>query len=139
LPLGRATQVGIQRRTLAYRNAPEQVATQPGLGQLYFASHIDHRRQVPLRGGAKRPRKETGFEIVHVDAYHPHYVTGEHKGFWNWTLRAVALGMVKEGSLTSARLKELVARMTEADASPDTLVVHCRMHQLIAKKPGKKV
>jgi len=30
------------------------------------------------------------------NAYHPHYVTGKHKGFWNWTLRAVALGMVKE-------------------------------------------
>jgi hypothetical protein len=37
-----------------------------------------------------------GFEIVHVDAYHPHYVTGKHKGFWNWTLRDGGLGMVKE-------------------------------------------
>jgi hypothetical protein len=81
--------------------------------------------------------KEAGFEIVHVDAYHPHYVTGEHKGFWNWTLRAVALGMVKEGSLDEARLEELVAGMNEADASPDTLVAHCRMHQLIAKKAGR--
>ena len=79
--------------------------------------------------------KEAGFEIVHVDAYHPHYVTGEHKGFWNWTLRAVALGMVKEGSLSAARLQELVEGMNQADASPDTLVAHCRMHQLIAKKP----
>ena len=52
--------------------------------------------------------KEAGFEIVHLDAYHPHYITGEHKGFWNWTLRAVGLGMVKEGSLTAARLEELV-------------------------------
>jgi hypothetical protein len=83
--------------------------------------------------------KEAGFEIVHVDAYHPHYLTGEHKGFWNWTLRAVAVGMVKEGTLTAARLEELVAGMNEADASPDTLVAHCRMHQLIAKKPGPKV
>ena len=83
--------------------------------------------------------KEAGFEIVHVDAYHPHYVTGEHKGFWNWTLRAVAAGMVKEGSLTAARLEELVAGMNKADASPDTLVAHCRMHQLIAKKPDMKV
>jgi len=81
--------------------------------------------------------KEAGFEIVHVDAYHPHYITGEHKGFWNWTLRAVGLGMVKEGSLTVARLEELVAGMNDADACPDTLVAHCRMHQLIAKKPGK--
>jgi SAM-dependent methyltransferase len=83
--------------------------------------------------------KEAGFEIVHVDAYHPHYVRGEHKGFWNWTLRAVGLGMVKEGSLTEARLEELVAGMNEADASHDTLVAHCRMHQLIAKKAGIRV
>jgi len=82
--------------------------------------------------------KEAGFEIVHVDAYHPHYITGAQKGFWNWTLRAVALGMVKEGSLTAARLEELVADMNEADVSPDTLVAHCRMHQLIAKKPHLK-
>src|SRR6516225_12286427 len=80
--------------------------------------------------------KEAGFEIVHVDAYHPHYVTGEHKGFWNWTLRAVALGLVREGTLTAARLEELVSGMNEADASPDTLVAHSRMHQLIAKKCG---
>jgi SAM-dependent methyltransferase len=83
--------------------------------------------------------KEAGFEINHVDAYHPHYVTGEHKGFWNWTLRTAALGLVKEGSLTAARLDELVAGMNKADASPDTLVAHCRMHQLIAKKPAMKV
>jgi SAM-dependent methyltransferase len=94
-------------------------------------------RGVDYAGGRRAHlwAKEAGFEIVHVDAYHPHYVTGEHKGFWNWTLRAVALGMVKEGSLSAARLEELVAGMNEADASPDTLVAHCRMHQLIAKKP----
>jgi hypothetical protein len=83
--------------------------------------------------------KKAGFEIIHVDAYHPHYVTGEHRGFWSWTLRAVALGLVKEGSLTAARLEELVAGMNETDASPDTLVAHCRMHQLIAKKPDMRV
>jgi len=82
--------------------------------------------------------KEAGFEIVHVDAYHPHHVTGEYKGFWNWTLRAVGLGMVKEGSLTATRLEELVAGMNQADDSPDTLVAHCRMHQLIASKPAMK-
>jgi SAM-dependent methyltransferase len=80
--------------------------------------------------------KEAGFEVVHLDAYHPHYITGEHKGFWNWTLRAVGLGIVSEGTLTRARLEELVAEMSEADTSPDTLVAHCRMHQLIAKKPA---
>ena len=83
--------------------------------------------------------KEAGFELVHVDAHYPQYVTGGHKGFWNWTLRAVALGMVKEGSLSAARLEELVAGMNDADASPDTLVAHCRMHQLIPKKPDMNV
>jgi 2-polyprenyl-3-methyl-5-hydroxy-6-metoxy-1,4-benzoquinol methylase len=80
--------------------------------------------------------KEAGFEIVHVAAYHPHYLSGEHKGFWNWTLRAVGEGMVKEGSLSIARLEELVTGMNQADAAPDTLVAHSRMHQLIAKKPN---
>ena len=32
------------------------------------------------------------------------------------------------------RLEELVAGMSEADGSPDTMVAHCRMHQLIARK-----
>ena len=107
-------------------------------------------RDVCLEGGRQRGvdyscgrrvhlwAKEAGFEFIHVDAYHPHYVTGKHKGFWNWTLHAVALGMVKEGSLTAARVDELVAGMNEADASPNTLVAHCRMHQLIAKKPDMK-
>jgi 2-polyprenyl-3-methyl-5-hydroxy-6-metoxy-1,4-benzoquinol methylase len=97
-----------------------------------------HQRGVDYSGGRRVHlwAKEAGFEIVHVDAYHPHYITGEHKGFWNWTLRAVGLGMVKEGSLAAARLEELVTRMDEADASPDTLVAHSRMHQLIAKKPA---
>ena len=70
-----------------------------------------------------------------MDAYHPHYLTGEHKGFWNWTLRTAAQGSVHEGTLTANRLEELVAGMTEADGSPDTVVAHCRMHQLIARKP----
>src|SRR5207342_2754703 len=26
-----------------------------------------------------------GFEIVHVAAYHPHFIDGRFKGFWNWT------------------------------------------------------
>jgi len=82
--------------------------------------------------------KEAGFEIVYVDAYHPHYIVGEHKGFWNWTLRAVALGMVAEGSLAQSRLDELVAGMNETDASPDTVVAHSRMHQLIARKSDRR-
>ena len=33
------------------------------------------------------------------------------------------------------RLDELVTGMTEADESPTTVVAHCRMHQVIARKP----
>jgi len=73
--------------------------------------------------------------IIRADAYHPHYLTGKHKGFWNWTLRALGEGLVREGTLAAARLDELVAGMNEADASPHTVVAHCRMHQQIAKKP----
>ena len=98
------------------------------------------KRGVDYSGGRRAHRwaKEAGFDIVHVDAYHPHYVTGEHKGFWNWTLRNVGVGLVTEGLLTQARLDELVAGMTEADASPDTLVAHCRMHQVIARKSRER-
>lgn len=108
----------------------------------------DELREICLEGGRRRGvdyshgrrvhtwAKEAGFEVVHVDAYHPHYLTGEHKGFWNWTLRAVALGLVNEGTLSESHLQKLVAQMNETDASPDTVVAHCRMHQLIAKKPG---
>ena len=94
-------------------------------------------RGVSYEGGRRTHlwAKEAGFDVLHVDAYHPHYVTGEHKGFWNWTLRNAALALVTEGTLSAARLAELVAGMTEADESPDTLVAHCRMHQVIARKP----
>ena len=77
---------------------------------------------------------EAGFELVHVDAYHPHYLTGDHKGFWNWTLRNAAIGLVTEGSMSMTKLDELVAGMTKADEAPDTVVAHCRMHQVIARK-----
>jgi cyclopropane fatty-acyl-phospholipid synthase-like methyltransferase len=107
-------------------------------------------REICLAGGRQRGvdyahgrrvhtwAKEAGFEVVHVDAYHPHYLTGEHKGFWTWTMHHVGLGLVKEGSLSGARLEELVAEMRKADASPDTVVAHARMHQLIARKPDRK-
>jgi hypothetical protein len=51
-------------------------------------------------------------------------------------MRAVAEGLISEGTLTADRLEALVAGMTEADTSPDTVVAHCRMHQLIARKPA---
>jgi len=79
--------------------------------------------------------KEAGFELLHADAYHPHYLEGPHKGFWNWTLRNACRRLVDEGTLTEARWTELVDGMNEADNSPDTVVAHCRMHQLIARKP----
>jgi len=95
-------------------------------------------RGVDYTGGRRAHlwAKEAGFEVIHVDAYHPHYLTGAHKGFWNWTLRAAAEGLVTEGTLAAERLAELVAGMNEADASPETVVAHCRMHQLIARKPA---
>jgi SAM-dependent methyltransferase len=79
--------------------------------------------------------KQAGFDLVHVAAYHPHYLNGPHKGFWNWTLRNATRRLVEEGSLSEDRWKELVAGMTAADNSLDTVVAHCRMHQLIARKP----
>ncbi len=95
------------------------------------------RRGVDYTGGRRVHTwaKEAGFELVHADAYHLHYLSGEHKGFWNWTLRNAAQGLVSEGTLSAQHLEELVAGMDEADASPDTVVAHCRMHQLIARKP----
>jgi SAM-dependent methyltransferase len=77
---------------------------------------------------------EAGFELVQVDAYHPHYLTGEHKAFWNWTLRNAGLGLVTEGLLSMTKLDELVAGMNQADESPTTVVAHCRMHQVIARR-----
>ena len=98
-----------------------------------------HARGVDYTGGRRAHlwAKEAGFEILHVDAYHPHYLTGDHKGFWNWTLRNAGVGLVTEGSLSMMKLQELVEGMTQADESPDTLVAHCRMHQVIARKPAR--
>jgi SAM-dependent methyltransferase len=107
----------------------------------------DQMREIVLKAGLARGvnysggrcahtwAKEAGFEIVHADAYHPHYLDGPHKGFWNWTLRNGTRRLVDEGVLTEARWTELVDGMTQADNSRDTVVAHCRMHQLIARKP----
>ena len=95
-------------------------------------------RGVDYTGGRRAHMwaKEAGFEVVHADAYHPHYLSGEHKGFWNWTLRNAGVGLVTEGLLSMTKLEELVEGMTQADESPDTLVAHCRMHQVMARKPA---
>jgi hypothetical protein len=78
--------------------------------------------------------KEAGFDVMHVDAYHPHYLTGEHKGFWNWTLRGCrGIGPRRHAgrgpSGGACRRNDRGGRLT------DTVVAHCRMHQLIARKP----
>ena len=101
-----------------------------------IALQAARQRGVDYTGGRRTHlwAKDAGFELMHVDAYHPHYLSGEHKGFWNWTLRNAGIGLVTEGALQAAKLDELVAGMTQADESPDTLVAHCRMHQVIARK-----
>jgi SAM-dependent methyltransferase len=102
-----------------------------------IALQAGHRRGVDYAAGrwAHTWAKEAGFEIVHVDAYQPHYIEGPYKGFWNWTLAVGMRTLVDEGTLTQQRWDELVAGMTAADTSPNTVVAHCRMHQLIARKP----
>lgn len=79
--------------------------------------------------------REAGFDVVHIDAYHPHYLTGEHKGFWGWTFREAGANLVMEDAITEARFEELSEGMRVADDDPLTLVAHARMHQLVARKP----
>ena len=94
---------------------------------------------VDYAGGRSLHRwaNEAGFEVVSIDAYHPHYLTGEHKGFWTWTFREAGANLVKEGGMTEARYEEIAEAMRAADDDPLTLVAHARMHQLIARKPAK--
>ena len=79
---------------------------------------------------------EAGFDVIHVDAYQPHYLTGEHKGFWSWTYREAGANLVKQGGMTPERYEEISEAMRAADDDPLTLVAHARMHQLVARKPG---
>jgi SAM-dependent methyltransferase len=79
--------------------------------------------------------KEAGFEIVHVNAYQPHYLDGPYKGFWNWTFREASASMIEAGIVSEEQVLNLIADMNRADGSPDTVVAHARMHQLIARKP----
>jgi len=78
---------------------------------------------------------EAGFDVLRIDAYHPHYLTGEHKGFWSWTYREAGANLVKQGAVTVARYDEISEAMRAADDDALTLVAHARMHQLIARKP----
>lgn len=80
--------------------------------------------------------REAGFEIIHADAYQPHYLTGPHKGFWTWTFQEAAPKVMQAGVLTEERTREIAKAMRAADEDPNVLVGHTRTHQLIARKPG---
>jgi SAM-dependent methyltransferase len=127
------------------------VCEEAGVGAVYAeprSAAYEEMRDIALRAGRARGAdydggryahtwaRDAGFDLVHVSAYHPHYLSGPHKGFWNWTLRNAALRLVEEGTMPEERWKELVAGMTAADDCPNTVVAHCRMHQLIARKPA---
>jgi SAM-dependent methyltransferase len=94
-------------------------------------------RGVDYAGGRRLHRwaHEAGFDVLHVDAYQPHYLTGEHKGFWSWTFREAGVNLVEEGAITEDRYAELAEGRRVADDDPLTLVAHARMHQLVARKP----
>jgi SAM-dependent methyltransferase len=94
-------------------------------------------RGVDYTGGRRLHRWaiEAGFDVLRATAYHPHYLTGEHKGFWSWTFREAGANLVKEGAMSEARYDELCEGMRVADDDPSTLVSHARMHQLVARKP----
>lgn len=78
---------------------------------------------------------EAGLDVLEVDAYQPHYLTGPHKGFWGWTFREAGANLVQEGAMQQSQLDELAAGMQAADDDPATLVAHARLHQMIPRKP----
>jgi SAM-dependent methyltransferase len=80
--------------------------------------------------------REAGFEVLDLSVYHPHYLTGPHKGFWSWTFLEIAHALLKEGLLTEDRLRQLANGMRAADEDPTIMVAHCRTHQMIARKPA---
>ena len=126
------------------------VCEEAGVGQVYAeprSAAYEEMRDIALRAGHARGvdydggryahmwAREAGFELVHAAAYHPHYLNGPHKGFWNWTLRNACRRLVEEALMTQEKWQKLVDGMTAADNDPNTVVAHCRMHQLIARKP----
>ncbi len=94
-------------------------------------------RGVDYTGGRRAHlwARDAGFTVEHVNAYHPHYLEGPHKGFWNWTFQAAGATLVKAGHLPAEKMDALVAGMSATDAHPHSVVAHCRMHQVIARKP----
>jgi SAM-dependent methyltransferase len=126
------------------------VCEEAGVGQVYAeprSAAYEEMRDIALRAGRARGvdydggryahmwAREAGFELVHAAAYHPHYLNGPHKGFWNWTFRNACRRLVEEAMMTPEKWQNLVDGMTAADDDPNTVVAHCRMHQLIARKP----
>ena len=127
------------------------ICEEAGVGQVYAeprSEAYEEMRDIALKAGQARGvdydggryahlwAKDASFELVHVAAYHPHYLNGPYKSFWNWTLRNAVQRLVDDGQLPRERFDQLVAGMTAADNSPETVVAHCRMHQLIARKPN---
>ena len=106
----------------------------------YRALALDTGRQrgVDYEGGRRLHiwAREAGFEIVEVGAYHPHYVSGRHKGFWNWTFEEAGRSLVEAGVIDVDELDRLVGGMRLADQESSVLVAHARNHQLIARKPA---
>ncbi len=92
---------------------------------------------VDYAGGRRLHRwaREAGFEIVEVNAYQRHYVSGPFKRFWSWTFLEAGPSMIEAGMLTEERFEQLASGMQEADDDPEIQVGHARHHQLIARKP----
>lgn len=94
-------------------------------------------RGVDYEGGRKLHTwaRQAGFEIVDVAAYHPHYLTGPHKGFWTWTFEETGPALLEAGAISPDELGRMMAGMRAADQDATVLVAHARNHQLIARKP----
>ena len=94
------------------------------------------KRGVDFEGGRRGHlwAEEAGFEVIHVAAYQPHFVTGHFKNFWSWTMLAQAPALIAEGMTTESEVRELDAGMRAADENPHVLVAQARTHQLIARK-----
>ena len=82
--------------------------------------------------GGQWTQASTSFTSTRIT---PHYLTGEHKGFWSWTFREAGVNLVKEGAITEDRYEELAEGMRVADEDSLTVVAHARMHRLVARKP----
>ena len=76
-----------------------------------------------------------GLEVVSVDTYQLHYLSGSQKNFWTWTFVEGAEGIRAAGALSEDEMTELLDGMRKVDDDPTVLVGHPRVHQLTARKP----